>query len=71
MNKNGTKSYKCRRYELRSLQNAVESALARINGVSAAEVNLDKGQVRVDYDEDKVQLSDMKDAIEDQGYDVK
>ncbi|MBL3399063.1 copper chaperone CopZ [Staphylococcus pasteuri] len=52
-------------------KNAVESALARINGVSAAEVNLDKGQVRVDYDEDKVQLSDMKDAIEDQGYDVK
>ena len=52
-------------------KNAVESALAKINGVSAAEVNLDKGQVRVDYDEDKVQLSDMKDAIEDQGYDVK
>lgn len=52
-------------------KNAVESALARINGVSAAEVNLGKGQVRVDYDEDKVQLSDMKDAIEDQGYDVK
>ena len=52
-------------------KNAVESALAKINGVSAAEVNLDNGQVRVDYDEDKVQLSDMKDAIEDQGYDVK
>ncbi|RRJ17766.1 heavy-metal-associated domain-containing protein, partial [Pseudomonas aeruginosa] len=49
----------------------VESALAKINGVSAAEVDLDKGQVRVDYNEDKVQLSDMKDAIEDQGYDVK
>ena len=25
----------------------------------------------MDYNEDKVQLSDMKDAIEDQGYDVK
>ena len=52
-------------------KNAVESALAKINGVSAVEVDLDKGQVRVDYNEDKVQLSDMKDAIEDQGYDVK
>lgn len=52
-------------------KNAVESSLAKINGVSAAEVDLEKGQVRVDYNEDKVQLSDMKDAIEDQGYDVK
>ena len=52
-------------------KNAVESALAKINGVSAAEVDLDKGQVRVDYNEDKVQLSDMQDAIEDQRYDVK
>ena len=52
-------------------KNAVESALAKIKGVSAAEVDLEKGQVRVDYNEDKVQLSDMKDAIEDQGYDVK
>ena len=52
-------------------KNAVESALAKINGVSAAEVDLEKGQVRADYNEDKVQLSDMKDAIEDQGYDVK
>ena len=52
-------------------KNAVESALAKINGVSAAEVDLEKGQVRVDYNEEKVQLSDMKDSIEDQGYDVK
>lgn len=52
-------------------KNAVESALAKMNGVSAEEVDLEKGQVRVDYNEEKVQLSDMKDAIEDQGYDVK
>lgn len=52
-------------------KNAVESALAKMNGVSAAEVDLEKGQVRVDYNEEKVQLSDMKDAIEDQSYDVK
>ncbi|WP_261764962.1 copper chaperone CopZ [Staphylococcus pasteuri] len=69
--KNGTKVINVEGMSCDHCKNAVESALARINGVSAAEVNLDKGQVRVDYDEDKVQLSDMKDAIEDQGYDVK
>lgn len=52
-------------------KNAVESALANINGVSTAEVDLDKGQVRVGYSEDKVSIKEMKDAIEEQGYDVK
>ncbi|EFU83640.1 putative copper chaperone CopZ [Staphylococcus lugdunensis] len=52
-------------------RNAVESALAKLNGVSSAEVDLDKGQVRVGYSEDKVTIAQMKDAIEDQGYDVK
>lgn len=52
-------------------KNAVESALANINGVSTAEVDLDKGQVRVGYSEDKVSIKEMKEAIEEQGYDVK
>ena len=52
-------------------RNAVESALAKLNGVSSAEVDWDKGQVRVGYSEDKVTIAQMKDAIEDQGYDVK
>ena len=52
-------------------RNAVESALAKLNGVTSAEVDLDKNQVRVDYDENRVSVEQMKEAIEDQGYDVK
>lgn len=52
-------------------KNAVESALANLNGVQAAEVNLDENNVRVEYDDSKVNINQMKDAIEDQGYDAK
>ena len=44
--------------------------LAKLNGVTS-EVDLDKNQVRVDYDENRVSVEQMKEAIEDQGYDVK
>ena len=47
-------------------RNAVESALAKLNGVSSAEVN-----VRVEYNDSKVTFENMKEAIEEQGYDVK
>ncbi|MDN8969195.1 copper resistance protein CopZ, partial [Staphylococcus aureus] len=36
----------------------------------SADVNLENGQVSVHYDDSKVAVSQMKDAIEDQGYDV-
>ncbi|WP_095255691.1 cation transporter [Staphylococcus aureus] len=49
---------------------AVESALNNIDGVTSADVNLENGQVSVQYDDSKVAVSQMKDAIEDQGYDV-
>ncbi|MCE5090307.1 copper chaperone CopZ [Staphylococcus devriesei] len=52
-------------------RNAIESALAKLNGVTTAEVNLEKSEVRVDYDENRVSVDQMKQAIEDQGYDVK
>lgn len=32
-------------------RNAVESALAKLNGVSSAEVNLDENHVRVEYND--------------------
>ncbi|WP_069725011.1 cation transporter, partial [Staphylococcus haemolyticus] len=51
-------------------RNAVDSALAKLNGVTSAEVDLGKNQVRVDYDENRVSVEQMKEAIEDQGYDV-
>lgn len=52
-------------------KDAVESALANLNGVQSAEVNLNESNVRVKYDDSKVNINQMKDAIEDQGYDAK
>ncbi|GGB76163.1 copper chaperone CopZ [Staphylococcus nepalensis] len=52
-------------------KHAVESALTNLDGVSTADVNLDGGNVKVDYDDNKVSMTNMKEAIEDQGYDAK
>lgn len=41
------------------------------NGVRTAEVDLDKNEVRVDYNDELVSTKDLHDTIEDQGYDVK
>ena len=49
---------------------AVEGALKKLDGVSAAEVNLDAAKVDVKYDESKVSFEALKEAIEEQGYDV-
>ena len=35
-------------------KNTIESALAKINGVRTAEVDLDKNEVRVDYNDELV-----------------
>ncbi|MCE3399678.1 cation transporter, partial [Staphylococcus aureus] len=42
-----------------------------LNGVQSAEVNLEENNVRVEFDDSKVNITQMKDAIEDQGYDAK
>ncbi|QGS68486.1 copper chaperone CopZ [Oceanobacillus sp. 143] len=49
---------------------SVEGALKKLDGVSAAEVNLESSNVEITYDEAKVSLKNMKEAIEEQGYDV-
>ena len=49
---------------------SVEDALNKLDGVSAAEVNLEAGKVDVTFDESKVTSDAMKEAIEEQGYDV-
>ncbi|MFZ3578302.1 copper chaperone CopZ [Virgibacillus sp. DJP39] len=49
---------------------SVEGALKKIDGVTAAEVNLEANSVDVTFDESKVNVDAMKEAIEDQGYDV-
>ncbi|WP_249871664.1 copper chaperone CopZ [Oceanobacillus saliphilus] len=49
---------------------SVEGALNGLEGVTAVEVDLNSGQVEVSYDEAKVSLENMKEAVEDQGYDI-
>jgi len=49
---------------------SVEGALKELDGVTNSEVNLETGKVEVTYDESKVSVDTMKDAVEEQGYDV-
>lgn len=48
---------------------AVEGALTGISGVKQADVNLESGKVRVSHN-DTVSNEALKEAVEDQGYDV-
>jgi copper chaperone len=49
---------------------SVEGALNDLDGVSNVEVDLATGKVSVSYDESKVTLEAMHEAVEEQGYDV-
>ncbi|MDY0410221.1 copper chaperone CopZ [Virgibacillus soli] len=49
---------------------SVNGALEQLDGVDAVEVSLETGKVDVSYDESKVTLTQLQDAIEEQGYDV-
>ncbi|WP_040512643.1 copper chaperone CopZ [Gracilibacillus halophilus] len=51
-------------------KSSVEGALGNLDGVTSAEVDLSSGKVDVSYDDTQVTLADMREAIEDQGYDV-
>jgi copper chaperone len=51
-------------------KNAVETALNELEGVSGVEVDLKKEKADVSYDSSKVSVSDMNEAVEEQGYDV-
>jgi len=49
---------------------AVTNALQELNGVNGVAVELQAGTVAVEYDEAKVNIEQLKDAIEEQGYDI-
>lgn len=49
---------------------AVKGALEELNGVSSVEVHLTSGKVDVTHDESKVKEEALREAVEDQGYDV-
>lgn len=48
--------------------NSVEGAVNKLG--ASGKVDLNAGSVTVDFDESKVTLDAIKEAIEDQGYDV-
>ncbi|TGA96920.1 copper chaperone [Sporolactobacillus shoreae] len=51
-------------------KNLVTNTLKGLDGVSAVSVDLKTGEAAVDYDDTKVQYDKMKEAVEEQGYDV-
>jgi len=50
--------------------NAVESNVGNLDGVEQVRVHLDSGKVDVSFDNEKVTLAEIKETIDDQGYDV-
>ena len=48
--------------------NSIEKAVKEIGG--AAQVDLKNSSVKVEFDESKLSLQAIKEAIEEQGYDV-
>ncbi|NLU49041.1 MAG: heavy-metal-associated domain-containing protein [Syntrophomonadaceae bacterium] len=48
----------------------VEQMLLKLDGVEEADVNLERAEVRVIFDDEVVQLEEIKEEIEDIGYDV-
>ncbi len=50
---------------------SIKSALGELDGIKSVDVSLEEKTVTVEYDEESVTVEDMKNAIEDQGYDVK
>lgn len=51
-------------------ENAVKKAVGIMNGVDKVSVSLEEKSVTVDFDSSVVTLDNIKQAIEDQGYDV-
>ncbi|RBW70169.1 copper chaperone CopZ [Bacillus taeanensis] len=51
-------------------KSAVTNALKELEGVKNVEVDLQAGKANVEYEEGKVSEESMKEAVEDQGYDV-
>lgn len=50
--------------------NAVKKSVGELPGVSKVNVDLENKKVNVEFDEAKVKLDAIKEAIEDAGYEV-
>ncbi|NLW90186.1 MAG: copper chaperone CopZ [Syntrophomonadaceae bacterium] len=51
--------------------NAVKNALSSLTGVGTVDVDLADKKVTVGYDQDQVNLEQIKNSIQDAGYEVK
>ncbi len=49
---------------------SVKGSVSDLDGIESVDVNLEDGLVTVVYDEVKVELTHIKHAIEEQGFDV-
>lgn len=50
--------------------NSIEGEVGKLKGVQSVKVHLDQGKVDVTFDSNAMNLKEIKDVIEDQGYDV-
>lgn len=50
--------------------NSIEGSVGQLEGVSQVSVKLDDAQVEVTFNESQVSLDQIKETIEDQGYEV-
>ncbi|WP_077596144.1 copper chaperone CopZ [Oceanobacillus kimchii] len=50
--------------------NSIEGSVGELNGVETVKVHLQVGKVDVTFNPDKVDLKDITEIIEEQGYDV-
>ena len=49
---------------------AVTNALTELKGLKDVEVNVKEGTAKVAYDSSNVSISEMNEAVEEQGYDI-
>jgi len=50
---------------------AVEGSVGSLKGISSVKVDLKGAKVDIEFNEKEVSVDQMKETIEDQGYDVK
>lgn len=50
--------------------NSIEESVGNITGVSSVKVNLSSGEVSVEFDSEQTTLDQIKETIEEQGYDI-
>lgn len=50
--------------------NSIEKSVGNLKGISSVKVNLNSGEVAVDFDNAITTLDQIKETIEEQGYDI-